>query len=83
MTYKTIIREVAQNDLAAAHDYLESQTAGLTQEFALDFQQTLQRIEDNPLRYAVIGGKTRRVSMHQFLTMSSTWWKNRPSESPG
>jgi hypothetical protein len=56
----------AFNDIAQARDWYEKQRSGLGREFVDKVDETLSRIEDNPLIYPKLVNEARRASMKRF-----------------
>jgi hypothetical protein len=56
----------AFNDIAQARDWYEKQRTGLGREFVEKVDETLLRIEHNPLIYPELVNDARRANMKRF-----------------
>jgi plasmid stabilization system protein ParE len=61
-----VLRPEASQDVEEARDYLESQHAGLGQDFLDRLNETLTRIGSMPELYAVVWQSVRAVRLRRF-----------------
>ena len=64
--YRLIINAFAKADLEIATDWYASRKEGLNQEFINEIEQSLQRIQDNPLLFAVVKWQMRMSIVKRF-----------------
>ncbi|MGL4461615.1 MAG: type II toxin-antitoxin system RelE/ParE family toxin [Planctomycetia bacterium] len=60
------VRGAAEQDLAEARDWYESQRTGLGFEFIADFQRSLVEIERFPESFTPVRKTIRRLQMNRF-----------------
>ena len=56
----------ASDELDAAIEYFEREQEGLGDEFALEVENTIERILDNPLAWQIVEEGARRCRTHRF-----------------
>ncbi len=66
MSCRVIIRPEAEADMAEGFDWYENRRAKLGHEFMAEVEAIFRKIEDNPLRYAVIYRDVRRALVRRF-----------------
>ncbi|MEE8169365.1 MAG: type II toxin-antitoxin system RelE/ParE family toxin [Phycisphaerae bacterium] len=66
MTHQIRFRPEAEQELADALDWYESQRLGLGDELVLCVEQALDRIVENPEHFPVVHGSIRRALMRRF-----------------
>ncbi|HEX4952234.1 MAG TPA: hypothetical protein VF017_02410 [Thermoanaerobaculia bacterium] len=66
MSQRLLLREEAQDEISAAVAWYDERSAGLGDAFLAEVRRGLQAIEDNPHRYPVIRGRTRRLVLRRF-----------------
>lgn len=66
MKWRLVIRPRAETDLREAHDWYESQRAGLGEEFVSEIEAALRALVWAPQRYTVYYRGFRRVFVRRF-----------------
>lgn len=66
MSWPSILRPEAQDDLLEARDWYDRQRHGLGASFADAFAEFLRHIEDNPEMYAVVLKGVRQGKLRRF-----------------
>lgn len=66
MSCPFIIRPEAEADLAEGFDWYEERRSGLGEEFLNEVQTRLRKIEENPLRHAVVYRNARQALIRRF-----------------
>lgn len=66
MTLRLVFRPQAEAELIEAHDWYESQRAGLGQAFTDTVDQAVASIIASPLAHPRIHGETRRLVVRRF-----------------
>ena len=66
MSRRLAFRSQAENDLAAAVDWYETQDPGLGGDFLIEFDAALVRVAENPFQYQVIEDDIRRAPLHRY-----------------
>jgi len=62
MKRRTFVRPEAQTDIREAAKWYEERESGLGLRFLDEIRTSLQRINDNPLRFPIIEDDVRRVA---------------------
>lgn len=66
MSYAVSVRRKAEKDISKALAWYEKQQAGLGSEFLIDFNDTVQLLETDPLIYQALYRDVRRALLHRF-----------------
>ena len=66
MSVPVIVRPEAEADMAEGFDWYEDRREGLGYEFLREVRSVLAKIEENPLRYAVLYRTVRRALVRKF-----------------
>ena len=66
MSFEIAIRPEAEADLKDIHEWYESQSAGLGEEFLLNARESLDRISLHPEMYALTHLDVRRAPIRRF-----------------
>jgi plasmid stabilization system protein ParE len=66
MNQKLVIRKAAEDDLADAYQWYESQRKGLGEDFFLCAEEAFAKIARSPKIYAQVYQDIRRISLKRF-----------------
>ena len=66
MVLPVVYRHRVKHDLASAHNWYETQRAGLGNEFPAAVEAAFESIGINPTRFAAVHGGVRRVIVMRF-----------------
>jgi len=66
MTYRLIVRPLAESDLADTFAWYESRREGLGRGFQLAVDEAFDRIQLNPFAYPKVEGEVRRAVLKRF-----------------
>lgn len=66
LSYSVFVRGVAERDVSEAQSWYEQQQPGLAAEFNIEFNATLEILEETPLIYQELYRGVRRAILHRF-----------------
>mgnify|MGYP001544943564 FL=1 len=66
MKYQLTIRRTAELDITEAFNYYEAKRTGLGHDLLLCIEDSLSKIERNPLQYQLAHKNLRRCLIHRF-----------------
>jgi len=66
MSYKLILRQEAQRDLAKTHKWYNEKVPGLGSDFLAVVERALESIQENPARFPIIHREVRRALIRRF-----------------
>lgn len=65
MSYKLILRQEAERDLAETHKWYNEHVPGLGYDFIAVVERALKSLQENPTRFPVIYREVRRALVHR------------------
>jgi len=66
MSYKLILRQEAERDLAETYKWYNDKVTGLGSDFLAVVERALESIQENPARFSHIHREVRRALLHRF-----------------
>lgn len=66
MSYKLILRQEAERDLAEARKWYNEMVPGLGSDFLAVVERALESIQENPARFPIIHREVRRALLSRF-----------------
>jgi plasmid stabilization system protein ParE len=78
LSYRVHVRRAAELDVAEALEWYESQQAGLSSEFFLEFEKIIDFLANDPLMFPEMYRGIRRAVLHRFPYL--VWYRIEASE---
>jgi toxin ParE1/3/4 len=66
LSYRVLIRSLAEGDLAKAQRWYEWERKGLGKEFRAEVDRVLAQVADHPLMYPLVQERVRRAGVDRF-----------------
>ena len=66
MSYKLILRQEAERDLAGTYNWYNEKVPGLGSDFLAVVERALESIQENPARFPIIYREVRRALINRF-----------------
>ena len=66
MSYKLILRQEAERDLAGTYNWYNEKVPGLGPDFLAVVERALESIQENPARFPIIYREVRRALINRF-----------------